>query len=198
MPDVDLLRPSKVGELDESDALQGLTSQQFHFALYSFMGDNDAAAYRKAYGYPDSTPDNDPNLAYRAHVVANNPKVQAKLFQLRAKHEATASLAPLLSKQFVLNGVMQLALSADKDSTRLRAYELLGKTVGIDLFRETHRVEKTERTVEQIDAELKERLKNLMPLIEGKATDVTPKAGASSTPPPGQSRKRKPRPVPGQ
>lgn len=191
MPDVELLQPVKVGVLDESDALQGLTSQQFHFALYSFMGDNDAEAYRKAYGYQDSVPGSDPALGQRAHVVANNPKVQAKLLELRAKQEVSASLVPLLSKSFVLNGVMQLALKADKDSTRLRAYELLGKTVGIDLFRETHVHEKRERTIEEIDAELKERLKALAPMLEGKAVDVTPAAPAT---PPARDRRRKPRP----
>lgn len=88
------------------------------------------------------------------------------------RRDALSSLAPRVTKEFVLNGVVDLALNADKDSTRLRAFELLGKSVGIDLFRETHVTEKRDRTVEEVDAALREHLASLAPMIEGTATPV--------------------------
>ena len=47
--------------------------------------------------------------------------------------------------------------------------ELLGKTAGIDLFRETTRVEHVNRTPEDVERELKAKLSEMMKTIEGSA-----------------------------
>ena len=67
---------------------------------------------------------------------------------------------------------MGLALNADKDSTRLAAYVALGKTIGIDLFRETVVHQKQERSVEDVERELQTRLKDLARTIEGEGREV--------------------------
>jgi hypothetical protein len=87
---------------------------------------------------------------------------------------------------------MGLAVSSDKDSVRLGAYQTLGKTVGIDLFRETVRHEQITRSIEDIEQELKQKLDALRAglTIEGKAERV---AADSGQPGAGKDRRRKPK-----
>lgn len=80
---------------------------------------------------------------------------------------------------------MRLADHAEKESVQVASLIALGKTVGIDLFRETTRIERVERTPEEIDKELVAHLKALQPMIEGKA-NVTVEPEATD-------RRRKPR-----
>lgn len=77
---------------------------------------------------------------------------------------------------------MKLADKAEKETVQLGALIALGKVVGIDLFRETTRVERIERTPADIDRELEEQLRSMTLTIEGKANAVAPPT----------SRKRKP------
>lgn len=89
----------------------------------------------------------------------------------------------------VTQGIASIATNPNtKDNVRLRAYELLGKVAGIDLFREIHVTEKVHRTVEDIDRELKERLSSLAPMIEGKTVDSAPESAPKPS-----DRRRKPK-----
>jgi hypothetical protein len=88
----------------------------------------------------------------------------------------------------VINGIMDMAITATKESVRLNALQTLGKTVGIDLFRETVVHEKRVRTVEDVETELKDRLAELqrqLTTVEGEARRV------DATPAP-RDRRRKP------
>lgn len=182
-----MLRPARIGELDETDALQGLTSKQYRFAVLSFSGLDDSEAYRQAYG-SDSE-----RAGQNAHDVARNPKVQAKVAELRAKFDGQTTLAPLLTKQFVLNGIMQIALNAEKDNVRLRAYELLGKVIGVDLFRDTQKAEPKQRTIEEIDRELRERVAALKPILDATARRIEPEPPGVSGSAKARDRRRKPK-----
>lgn len=185
-----MVRPSRIGELDESDALQGLTSRQYRFAVLSFTGMADAEAYRQAYNSREA---NAETLGKMAHAVARNPKVQAKVLELRAKFDSQTTLAPLLTKQFVLNGIMQIALNADKPAVRLRAYELLGKVIGVDLFRDTQKAEPKQRTIEEIDRELRERVAALKPILDATARRIEPEPPGVSGAAKARDRRRKPK-----
>jgi hypothetical protein len=80
---------------------------------------------------------------------------------------------------------MKLADEAEKETVQATCLIALGKVVGIDLFRETTRVERIERTPADIDRELEEQLRSMTRTIEGKANAVVDK------PAPGD-RRRKP------
>ncbi len=125
--------------------------------------------YRKA--YPDQGM-NDTVLSRTASTLAAHPLVVAKLTELRVKLDAQTSLAPGLSREFVLNGIMGLAINAQKESVKLAAYVALGKTVGIDLFRDVHVTEHRTRTPEDVDRELLDHINKLKPVLEGKAREV--------------------------
>lgn len=173
------VRRTILQELDESDGLQGLTSFQYRFAVASFSGLNDTDAYRSITDVSNMT---ETTIRGNAARLAQHPLVRAKLQELRVKLDGQTSLAPGLNREFVLNGIMGLAISAQKDSTRLAAYIALGKTVGIDLFREVHVTEKITRTVEDVDKELREHLTRLQSTIDGQARDVTPAPGSKIVP----------------
>jgi hypothetical protein len=174
--------------LDDSDAMQGLTSKMYRLATLSFSGMSDVAAYRAA-GYGEGQTDKDAGRS--AWSMIRHPKVQAKLLELRLKADQQSSLAPYLNREMVVSGILGLAMNADKDSTRLAAYIALGKTVGIDLFREVHVTERVTRTVDDVDKELREHLTRLQSTIDATAKDVTPPA-APVKPAGGRDRRRKP------
>jgi hypothetical protein len=185
------IRRTTLQELDETDGLQGLTSKQYRFAIAMFSGLSHVAAYRDTYdcsGMADAT------IQGKASELAHHPLVTAKMRELRVKVDQQTTLAPYLSRELVLNGLLRLATSATKESVQLGAYIALGKTVGIDLFREVHVTERITRTPEDVDRELLDHINKLKPVLEGQARDVTPngaakiKPGSSS----GRDRRRKP------
>lgn len=165
------LAARKPKELDPDDPFQGMTSKQYAFTMASFSGMSDADAYRTVYDVGDM---DNVTLWHNAAALAHHPLVTSKLTELRLRTDDKATLVPFLNKEWILNGVMQIALHGDKDSTRLRAYETLGKTNGIDLFRETTRHEHITRTPEQVDSELRDRLSALRKAvtIEGAANQT--------------------------
>lgn len=165
--------------------LDGLTSKQWLFVQAVFAGADHTSAYRQVYSAENMAPH---TVHTAADELMRHPAIKAKLSAMRQKVEAQSTLAPLVTREFVLNGIMQLAVHADKDSTKLRAFELLGKTVGVDLFRDHVVTTKEERSVADIERELKEKLASLRQTIDGTATPVTSTPGGGPAP-----RKRKPR-----
>ena len=179
-------RRTVLQELDESDGMQGLTSKQYQFAIASFSGLSDCDAYRKTY---DCSGMNDASIQAKAREVAHHPLVTSKLRELRVKVDAQTTLAPYLSRELVLNGIMGLAATSQKDSVRLAAYIALGKTVGIDLFRDVHVTEHRTRTPEDVDRELLDHINKLNPVLEGKANVVAAPASEGAKV---RDRRRKP------
>jgi len=186
-------RRTVLQELDDSAGLQGLTSKQYAFATKVFSGMSYSDAYREAYPDQNMSPE---VLSRTASTLAAHPLVVAKLRELRVKTDSQTTLAPYLNRELVLNGLLRLATTATKESVQLGAYIALGKTVGIDLFREVHVTEKITRTPEDVDRELLDHINRLKPVLEGSARDVTPgNEGAKPTPKgagAGRDRRRKP------
>jgi len=63
--------------------------------------------------------------------LAKHPKVVARLDELRAEKEAQERMLRLSYGDFVINELHKLALSAKSDRARIKALELLGKSVGL-------------------------------------------------------------------
>jgi hypothetical protein len=177
--------------LDINDPFGGMTSKMARFVDFSFSGMSDTEAYRQAYDTAHMT---ESSIYSAARDVAKNPLVTAKLRQLQDARDAKSTLLAFLNREYVLEGIMKIANTGDKDSVRLRAFELLGKTVGLDLFRETTRVERVDRTPADVDRELKERLQAMMLTIEGDAHPVEMPGAAKPQPAVPRDRRRKPAP----
>ena len=176
------LNPLRVG--------QGLTVKQEAYAQARYAGKSAYDAYLEAFE-PEDPKRGTVNTA--AWHLDHNDKILARVAQLRAERMKESSLLPFLSPEFITDGLMRLAMTAQKETTQLGAYVALGKVAGIDLFRETTRIEKVDRTAEDVDKELKAKLQALM---AGMTIDATanPPAPAAAKPQPAArvDRRRKP------
>lgn len=183
-------------ELRDDTAFEGLTPKLYRFVKAAFSGMSYADAYRESHDCSNMA---EATIRHNAATTANLPNVQAKLKQLRQQADDQATLAPSITREWIAAGIRNLAVNASKENVQLAAYIALGKMAGIDMFRETTRVERVERTVEDVERELQTRLKALAATIEGTARSVSESEADSSSPAPvdvetrGAGRKRKPR-----
>ena len=179
-------------DLDQTSGLQGLTSAQQAFARLVHSGLNSTEAYRQA--YPIEA--NNPNVGQMAWRLMQDPKVNAKLVELRTRAEAQSSLVPLVSFDWVAGGIKDLANDTSiKPNVRLAAYIAAGKLRGVNAFG-SDPIE--QRSVDDIDKQVLALLRGMVGTIDGQAVDVTPakeKAPAVKPGPAIVGRKRKPRGV---
>lgn len=175
--------------LDDAKAFEGLTSSQHRFVMLVFSGMTNVEAYRSIF---DTSAWTERSIAGKAGELANSPVIVAKLRELRQRIEAQSTLAPEAGRNFVLNGLTTLAATAQKESVQLGALIALGKTAGIDLFREVRITEHVNRTVEDVESELKRKLLELQQRLTIDASANKPAApGDAATP---RDRRRKPSP----
>ena len=177
-------------ELDPDSGLQGLTSAQQAFVRLVHSGLNGSEAYRQVYG-------DGPNVKVLASRLLDDVNVNAKLVELRLKSEAQSSLAPLLSIDWVANGIRDIAADKTiKPNVRLAAYIAAGKLRGVNAFGSDPIEQPAQRSVDDIDKQLLAMLRGMVSTIDGQATDITPakeKAPAVKPGPAVVGRKRKPR-----
>lgn len=187
-------RDSFTAVLDPLRVFQGLTAKQEAFAQARFRGATQSEAYREAYGDEGR---NANAISTMASDLDRHPAIVSRVEQLTAERMSKSSLSPLLSQEFVTDGLMRLAMTAEKESVKLGSLIALGKVAGIDLFRETTRVERVDRTAEDVDRELKAKLQALMNgmTIDGTASSVPASQPAAPKPTPATAkpdRRRKP------
>lgn len=162
-------------ELDPSKPYDGLTAKQWDYCYARAAGLDMIAAYKSAY---DVTGDSRSSWHGNAHTLEQDHRVTAKIKSLVDKKYGETNLVPIqVTREFVVNGIVGIAKSKDaKPNVQLRAYELLGKMAGIDLFRDVVVHDNRKRTLEEIDTELE---RHLGKLLEGRARDVTPEPADS-------------------
>lgn len=163
---------------DNSKAFGGLTAQQYRYCELRADGATRGEAYKEAYEVEvDSV-----NATDRGRKVEANSRVVATINRMMLAKRPDPSLVPKVDRTFVLNGITSLALTASKETTQLRAYELLGKVPEIGLFTQPEAPAKP-RTLEEIDKELRERLAelaNMAKTVEGTARTVPADKPASA------------------
>ena len=137
---------------------QPLTGKQEAFAKLVAGGAVLSDAYRECY-----SADNMKNstLWSEACRLAQNPKVSARIKDIQADIESDHRTRLARREEWVLKSLQEEAVSADNASSRIRALELVGKTIG--MF--TDRVEQsdtTERTASEIERDLRAKLDRLI------------------------------------
>jgi hypothetical protein len=137
---------------------QPLTGKQEAFAKLVASGSMLSDAYRECY-----SADNMKNstLWSEACRLAQNPKVSARIKDIQADMEQSQRMRLLRREEWVLKSLQEEAVSADNASSRIRALELVGKTIG--MF--TDRVEQsdtTERSASDIERDLRAKLDRLI------------------------------------
>ena len=105
-----------------------LTVKQMKFVEAIYHDRSNSSAYRLAY----ETSQMSPKTIWEASSrLSKHPKVVARLDELRAEKEAEERMLRLSYGDFVINELQELALNAKSDRARIKALELLGKTVGL-------------------------------------------------------------------
>ena len=190
---VDKLRASGRGPLAvglrEDRAYEGLTAKQY---AYCEARGRDGMTVVDAYihAYSPNT-DNKQTIYTNAAATESSPRVQSKIREILREKQGNQGELPHIGKDFVITGIAALALNATKQSDQLRAYELLGKAVG--LFKPEEKLVEQPKTVGDVDAQLRDRLKAaLSPVIDVEPEDITLVNPDDITPGLASTRKRQP------
>lgn len=181
--------------LRDDRAYSGLTVKQWQYCEARAKGASVTEAYRLAYQPAETVPAS--TVQNIASQTENNLKIQARIRARLLELNGDTSGLPVIGREFVITGIASLAVSGQKETTRLRGYELLGKALG--LFDRGPEQLEAPKTVNDIDARLRDLLRGALgpgPVIDGELVpDDTPPLGpdaplAEEAPAP---RKRKPR-----
>ena len=137
----------------------GISPKQSAFAGFVAEGDSYTDAYRKAY---NASKMKDQVVWNAASRLAKNEKVQGYITALKKKDATAVKAHDKLSKAWILERLQDEAQNdGNPAATRVRALELLGKTSG--LFDESTHITFENRTPEDVEKELVEKLAVLFP-----------------------------------
>ena len=125
-----------------------LTAKQTKFINEVSEGSSQSSAYRKAYDTSRMTPK---TVWEESSRLRKHPKVSARIVELEAEKEARQRVQALSREDRILNELEDIAFGSTNAMARLRALELLGKTVG--LFKPKEVREQT-RTAEEIKSSI--------------------------------------------
>ena len=135
-----------------------LTANQEAFAKQVAKGAVLSDAYRDCYsaeGMRDST------IWSEACKLAQKPKVSTRVKAIQAEMEEDRRTIARRREEFVLKRLAEEAEQAETDGARVRALELLGKTVSMFTDR-IEQTDTTERSASDIEADLRRRLDRLL------------------------------------
>jgi hypothetical protein len=133
-----------------------LTSGQMEFTKGVIRGESLRKAYRTAF---NNTTASDASISASANKLMNDERVQRILQE--AWGETVEHLVDdvVASKRYVLKGLLALSKSGKQEGTKLKALELMGKTIGMFTHQEV--IEKVEVSTEQLRRELANHLRML-------------------------------------
>jgi hypothetical protein len=131
----------------------GLTARQQAFVLAVSKGLTYSDAYRQAYGAERSTPQ---TISVEANRLLNNPKIAVLLEQRINRQESVILASKANTQAHIKQRLLEHANEFKTESGKLKALELLGKSVG--MF--TDRVESTviKQSAEDLKKQLSEHL----------------------------------------
>ena len=138
-----------------------LTPKQIHFCRAVVSGCTMSDAYREAYGTSRMKP---ATINREAHTLMSTPKITTRVEALQRAKDRAVIVSTLSDKESVLEVLRDKMRNADSDSNKLRAAELLGKTVG--LFKADTVEAPKQRTTAELQAELQEILGKVLVLPE--------------------------------
>lgn len=124
--------PLAILETDSMGAMRDrqLTPKQLHFARCVASGMTQAAAYREAYDVGETT--KPATVHEAASKLMRNPELKRRVEYLIRQREAAVAASALSDRERVLKKLREWVDSAEPgDSNKLRAAELLGKSVGL-------------------------------------------------------------------
>ena len=144
-----------------SDKSDKLTSKQEHFCQLVSEGQMLTEAYRKAYNVGESTK---PSTVWTnaSNLAVKNTKVALRIKQLTEEHTARALTEEQLLKIWVTEKLKSEAVDGDSSSSRVQALTQLGRSVGMFSDNVVQETKETDRSAQDIEADLQRRLAALM------------------------------------
>lgn len=146
----------KIQVVGGTDTAQSLTAKQEAFAQAVADGKTLSDAYRSAY---DAENMKDSTVWTEASLLMDHPKVSTRVSMLQKAREEKSLHDHARLKRLVLERLHQEAMTADSDSARIRALELLGKSIA--MFTDRVEQEDSQRSSHDIEQELITKLKAL-------------------------------------
>ena len=135
-----------------------LTSKQEAFAMQVAKGAMLSEAYRDCYA-ADSMRDS--TIWSEACKLAQNPKVATRIKAIQTERESDQRMVRLRREEYVLKRLQEEADGADVAGARVRALELLGKS--ISMFSDRVEVEQDgDKSAAELEADLEKRLRDLL------------------------------------
>jgi len=135
----------------------GLTPKQKEFCRAVASGSTLSNAYREAYSAGNM---NNASIGREATRMMSNPLITTHVEVLNRAKDRSVIASAVSDKDLVLNSLRHHVAKADSDSNKIRATEILGKTVP-GLFKGEEPAE-VERTTEEIREELNRHLADLV------------------------------------
>ena len=140
---------------------QKITPKQYEFArLIAEEHLTSSDAYRKAYK-PNILAKNK-SVHEMACRVMTNIKVQSMIRSIQHKREEDNRMRAIRREEFVLKKLMEEVEKGDQASSRIRALELLGKTVAMFSNKVEIKTKQIDRTSEEVTEDLKIKLQKLL------------------------------------
>ena len=140
---------------------QKITPKQHEFArLIAEEHLTSSDAYRRAYK-PNILAKNK-SVHEMACRVMTNIKVQSMIRSIQHEREEENRMRAIRREEFVLKKLMEEVEYGDKASSRIRALELLGKTVAMFSDKVELDTKKNQRTSEEVTEDLKLKLQKLL------------------------------------
>ena len=135
-----------------------LTAKQESFAQKVAAGSILSDAYRESYSAENMA---DKTVWSEACRLAQHPKVSTRIKAIQSDIEADHRTRSARREEYVLKRLQEEAEQAETDGSRVRALELLGKTVG--LFTDKVEIEQdTDKTAAELEQDLERRLSALL------------------------------------
>ena len=140
---------------------QKITAKQYEFArLVAEEHLTSSDAYRKVYK-PNILAKNK-SVHEMACRVMTNIKVQSMIRSIQHKREEDNRMRAIRREEFVLKKLMEEVEQGDQASSRIRALELLGKTVSMFSNKVEIKTKQINRTSEELTEDLKLKLQKLL------------------------------------
>ena len=140
---------------------QKITAKQLEFArLIAEEHITSSDAYRKAYKPKSSAKKK--SIHEMACRVLTNIKVQSMIKSIQREKYEDNRMRAIRREEYVLKKLMEEVEQGDKASTRIRALELLGKTVSMFSNKVEVETKQIDRSSEEITKDLKLKLQKLL------------------------------------
>lgn len=156
--------------LDPRKPNGGMTPQQTKFCNNVLKGMNYPDAYKSAY----NTKGNPNTMNGNIQTLLVNPLIKARLKTVENKIDRRFLDSADALREHTLKGIIKLSNEAEKETTRLRALELLGKTHIVGLFKKEEDESKDKTAKDMTDKQMVDRFRALMDKAAGQAKLIEP------------------------